>query len=52
MRKLFMLAGVLVFTILGVAHAETAPEDLVRSTADVILTRCVRQGSCAPVRDG
>ena len=37
MRKLFMLAGVLVFALLGVARAEIPPEDLVRSTADVIL---------------
>ena len=37
MRKIFMLMGVLVFAVLGVARAETLPEELVRSTADVIL---------------
>lgn len=37
MRRLFMLMGVLVVTLLGVARAETQPEEIVRSTADVIL---------------
>ena len=37
MRKLVLLAAVLALSALSVARAETAPEDLVRSTADAIL---------------
>jgi len=38
MRKVFLLTSVLLLSVLGVAHAELAPEDLVRKTADEILT--------------
>jgi len=38
MRKTFLLASVLLLSVLGVARAEVAPEDLVRKTADDILT--------------
>jgi phospholipid transport system substrate-binding protein len=37
MRKLFLLPVVILLSLLGVAHAEVAPEQLVRSTADEIL---------------
>ena len=37
MRKTFLLASVLLLSVLGVARAEVAPEDLVRKTADDIL---------------
>jgi len=37
MRKLLLLTSVLVLSVLGVVRAEVAPEQLVRSTADVIL---------------
>ncbi len=37
MRKLLLLVGVLVLSVLGVARAELAPVDLVRKTADEIL---------------
>ncbi len=38
MRKMILLTSVLLLSVLGVAHAEVAPEDLVRKTADEILT--------------
>jgi len=38
MRKFFLLASILLLSVLGVAHAEVAPEELVRKTADEILT--------------
>ncbi|HCU54815.1 MAG TPA: toluene tolerance protein, partial [Gammaproteobacteria bacterium] len=38
MRKLLLLTFVLVLSVLGVVRAEVAPEQLVRSTADVILS--------------
>jgi phospholipid transport system substrate-binding protein len=38
MRKLLLLTIVLVLSVLGVVRAEVAPEQLVRSTADVILS--------------
>lgn len=37
MKNIILLAGVLLLSLLGVAHAEVAPEDLVRKTADEIL---------------
>lgn len=37
MKKIILLTGVLLLSLLGVAHAEVAPEDLVRKTADEIL---------------
>lgn len=37
MRKFFLHASILLFSVLGVAHAEVAPEELVRKTADEIL---------------
>jgi phospholipid transport system substrate-binding protein len=37
MRRFILLPVVLLLALLGVAHAEAAPEELVRSTADVIL---------------
>jgi phospholipid transport system substrate-binding protein len=37
MRKNFLLASVLLLSVLGVARAEVAPEELVRKTADEIL---------------
>ncbi len=37
MRKALLLLGVLLLSVLGVAHAEVAPEELVRKTADEIL---------------
>lgn len=38
MRKIFLLTSVLLLSVLGVARAEVAPEELVRKTADEILT--------------
>lgn len=38
MRKIFLLASILLLSVLGVARAEVAPEELVRKTADEILT--------------
>jgi phospholipid transport system substrate-binding protein len=35
---MILLTSVLLLSVLGVAHAEVAPEDLVRKTADEILT--------------
>jgi phospholipid transport system substrate-binding protein len=37
MRKALLLVSVLLLSVLGVAHAEVAPEELVRKTADEIL---------------
>jgi phospholipid transport system substrate-binding protein len=37
MRKTLFLVSVLLLSVLGVAHAEVAPEELVRKTADEIL---------------
>ena len=37
MRKILLLASVLLLSVLGVARAEVAPEELVRKTADEIL---------------
>ena len=37
MRKTLLLVSVLLLSVLGVAHAEVAPEELVRKTADEIL---------------
>lgn len=37
MRKILLLASVLVLSMLGVARAETAPEELVHRTTDEIL---------------
>ena len=37
MRKFFLLASVLLLSVLGVARAEVVPEELVRATADQIL---------------
>jgi phospholipid transport system substrate-binding protein len=37
MRKNFLLASVLLLSVLGVARADVAPEELVRKTADEIL---------------
>jgi len=37
MRKIFLLASVLLLSVLSVARAEVAPEELVRKTADEIL---------------
>ena len=37
MRKFFLLASVLLLSVLGVARAEVAPEELVRKTTDEIL---------------
>lgn len=37
MRQILLLPFVLLLAVLGVARAEVAPEELVRSTADVIL---------------
>jgi phospholipid transport system substrate-binding protein len=37
MRKKLLLVSVLLLSVLGVAHAEVAPEELVRKTADEIL---------------
>ena len=38
MRKIILLASILLLSVLGVAHAEVAPEELVRKTTDQILT--------------
>lgn len=38
MRNMILLMSVLLLSVLGVAHAEVAPEELVRKTADEILT--------------
>jgi phospholipid transport system substrate-binding protein len=38
MRRIFLLASVLLLSVLGLARAEVAPEELVRKTADEILT--------------
>ncbi len=38
MRKIILLASILLLSMLGVAHAEVAPEELVRKTTDQILT--------------
>ena len=37
MRKIILLASILLLSVLGVAHAEVAPEELVRKTTDQIL---------------
>jgi phospholipid transport system substrate-binding protein len=37
MRNMILLMSVLLLSVLGVAHAEVAPEELVRKTADEIL---------------
>lgn len=38
MRKIILFASILLLSVAGVAHAEVAPEELVRKTADEILT--------------
>ena len=38
MRKIILLTSILLLSVLGVARAEVAPEELVRKTADEILT--------------
>jgi phospholipid transport system substrate-binding protein len=38
MRRSFLFVSVLLFSLLGAAQAEVAPEELVRKTADDILT--------------
>jgi len=38
MRKFFLFAGLLLLSLQGVARAEVAPDELVRKTADEILT--------------
>ena len=37
MKRIFLLTGILFLSLTGVAHAEVAPEDLVRQAADQIL---------------
>lgn len=37
MKRIFLLTGILLLSLTGVARAEVAPEDLVRQAADQIL---------------